>query len=231
MSSIIDCRPLSSLLRTRRKAISYLLLLLAFAVFTTTPFASAQTAQPTLPLQQQAILGTAPLINLADARVVTWSSPLPDAINMHIVRAPDGLILFDTLRRSDQVADALKVIKLIGEPVAAIVITHAHTDHYGGLSFFRERFPDIPVYASEAIRNEMRDDRIPDNAQRRAMFGDRFPTQATINANLPDQLVTDGQPVMISGLRVVPQVMGPSESAGGSSITCLTLTQPSSATL
>lgn len=169
--------------------------------------------QSSLPaIQQQSIAGTEPLVSVADASILTYSSPLPDSINMHIARAPEGLILFDTLRRADQVEDAMTVIEQLGEPVA-IVITHAHTDHYGGASFFRQRFPEVPIYASEAIVTEMRDDVVPDNKARRALFGERFPTQAMIDANLPDHIVADGEPVMIAGLEIVPHLMGASESA------------------
>lgn len=174
--------------------------------------ALAAPASAQIPPQQQAILSTAPGVDVERAGVINWSSPQPDAINMHVVRAPEGLILFDTLRRSDQVDEAMEMIERLGRPVRAIVLTHAHTDHYGGVVFFRQRFPGVPIYASRAVRDEMRDDVVPDNARRRAMFGSRFPTQAMINEHLPDRLVEDGRSVTIAGLRVVPMLMGPSES-------------------
>lgn len=171
--------------------------------------ATAQSSQ-SAPAQQQAVTGVA--APARDGPITTWTSPEPDAINMHIVRTREGLVLFDTLRRSDQVDDAVRLIERLGQPVKAIVLTHAHTDHYGGVPFFRDRYPGVPIYASQSIRDEIRDDVYPDNARRRAMFGSRFATQATLNAHLPDRTVRDGRPVTIAGLRVVPLVMGASES-------------------
>lgn len=163
-------------------------------------------------VQQQAVTGVVPASPTAERQVLTWSSPAPDAINMHIVRAPEGLVLFDALRRSDQVDDALALIRSLDEPVRAIVLTHAHTDHFGGVPFWRQYFPGIPIYASADIKAEIRDDVVPDNAQRRAMFGTRFPSQAMLDANLPDRLVTDQQRFLVAGLEIVPLVMGASES-------------------
>ena len=180
--------------------------------------AHAQRAPEPVPLppyQQQALLGGRPTVALAGAAVVTWSSPLPDAINAHVVRAPGGLVLFDALRRSDQVEDLVAVLESVGDGdgrPAAILLTHAHTDHYGGIPFVRDRYPGVPVWSSEAALVEMRDDVFPDNENRRAMFGVRFATQETLNEHLPTDLVEDGVPFEVAGLRVVPLVMGGSES-------------------
>jgi len=181
------------------------------AALLTTP-ASAQ-----VPPQHQAISGLAPPA-AAEAngqfRVVTVASPLPDAINMHIVETPQGLVLFDALRRSDQVEEALRVIERLGKQPVALLLTHAHTDHYGGVAFFRRRFPDLPVYASAAVTRAMRDDPNGDNRRRRELFGARFPTQAEITANLPTHEVADGRAITIAGLTITPMVMGASESLG-----------------
>ena len=176
--------------------------------------AHAQTA-PLPPAQQQSLLGESPAVALADAPVVTWSSPAPDAINVHVVRAPGGLVLFDALRRSDQVEELIPVLESVGGGNGrpeAILLTHAHTDHYGGIPFVRDRYPGVPIWSSEAARAEMRDDVFPDNQARRALFGIRFATQETLNDHLPTDLVTDGVPFEVAGLRVVPLVMGGSES-------------------
>lgn len=171
-------------------------------------------AQGQIPPQHQAITGLAPPV--ADApggpRVITVASPAPDAINMHIVETREGLVLFDALRRSDQVELVLDAVRRTGKRPLALFLTHAHTDHYGGVAFLKRRFPDLPVYAAPTVTAAMRADPNGDNARRRAMFGERYPTQAEIDAALPTRVVQDRDPIEVGGLRIVPLVLGPSES-------------------
>ncbi len=172
-------------------------------------------AQP-LPPQRQAISGlNAPApsrLNAAELRIVTVASPLPDAINMHIVETPSGLILFDALRRAGQVADIVKVVERLNKPPLALFLTHAHSDHYGGIPWLRARFPDLPIYATPAALAAIRDDPNGDNKRRRERFGADFATQEQFDANLPNRLITDGAPIQIGGLIVWPTPMARSES-------------------
>lgn len=165
--------------------------------------------------QHQSITGLAPPVPAnaaAPFRVITVASPAPDAINMYIVETPDGLVLFDALRRGTQVEAIVRMIDRLGKPPLALFVTHAHTDHYGGISFLKARYPQLPVYAAPAVIAAMRADPNGDNKRRRAMFGETYPTQARIDANLPDRVLVDGRAVEVNGLRVVPMLFGPSES-------------------
>jgi hypothetical protein len=56
---------------------------------------------------------------------VTVASPATDAINMPVVETPRGLVLFDALRRSDQVDAIFRTIDGLGKPPLALLVTHA----------------------------------------------------------------------------------------------------------
>jgi glyoxylase-like metal-dependent hydrolase (beta-lactamase superfamily II) len=74
----------------------------------------------------------------------------PDG-NTVILDAPDGLIVVDTGRHVAHTQQILDFAKTAGRPIRAIVNTHWHLDHVGGNALIRREFPDVRVYASNAI--------------------------------------------------------------------------------
>jgi glyoxylase-like metal-dependent hydrolase (beta-lactamase superfamily II) len=79
----------------------------------------------------------------------------PDG-NSVMVRAPDGLVVFDT-GRHEQAFTGRIIAAAEGWnlPVAAIVNSHWHLDHVSGNVPLRAKFPRARVYASTAIEDAM----------------------------------------------------------------------------
>lgn len=137
---------------------------------------------------------------------------LVDTTNTHWIETDEGVIVIDAQRVFPEAERAVRHIQRSGKPVLGIFVSHAHTDHYGGLSIFKAAFPDAPVFAAAETIRSMREDSRGYNAARKAGLGEIFPSQAVINANLPDRVIDDGDVVELGGLRFEVHKMGPSEA-------------------
>ncbi len=67
-----------------------------------------------------------------------WSITPPNAFaTIHVIDAPKGLIVIDTgLNKEQMIPVAEKIKSLSDKPIKAIIYTHAHADHTGGVGAF-----------------------------------------------------------------------------------------------
>ena len=135
-----------------------------------------------------------------DYTVRTYASPDPDSVNSHLIETPNGVIVISAQRLFSEADKAITRVERLGKPVLAIVVPVPHTDHFGGLTRWRAAFPNAKVYAAEATVESMRTDGEEYIASRKQALGDDFPSQAQVNATLPDEIVEDGDAVEIDGL-------------------------------
>jgi glyoxylase-like metal-dependent hydrolase (beta-lactamase superfamily II) len=128
-------------------------------------------------------------------------------VNAYTLETPHGVVVVDsTLGVSDgralrAAADAL------GKPLLAVLVTHAHPDHYGGLASLLEG-RDTPVYAAAGVGAVIRrDDEIKERILR-PMFGDEW----AHTRRFPDRVVADGERLTFDGATFRLVDLGPGES-------------------
>lgn len=139
--------------------------------------------------------------------VERFASPNPGSVNTYWIDTPDGLVLVDALRTVPDARAALERIRAGGRSVAAILITHAHPDHVGGLGVFHEAFPDAPMYAAETTIATMATDAMGFYALTREN-GDAFPAEVTV----PDHPIGPDDTVTTGGLTLTATHFGPGET-------------------
>jgi glyoxylase-like metal-dependent hydrolase (beta-lactamase superfamily II) len=128
-------------------------------------------------------------------------------VNAYLVETATGVVVVDsTLGVSDGRAlrrrvDALK------KPLVAVLITHSHPDHYGGLTSLLDG-ADVPIYALAGVNDVIRRDDAAKEQILRPMFGDEWPPARTF----PNHTVRDGERLSIAGAVFVVTDLGPGES-------------------
>ena len=130
-----------------------------------------------------------------DLRVFSYASQVNDvdAVNSHWFQTDAGVVLIDAQRLLPEAERALAHLRATTAlPVVAIVISHAHTDHYGGLPVWMEAFPEAQVYTDRATLASIREDGRGFIAARGERHGDRFATQAALDEAVARAIVVEG---------------------------------------
>jgi glyoxylase-like metal-dependent hydrolase (beta-lactamase superfamily II) len=116
-------------------------------------------------------------------------------VNTQMIEGPNAVVIFDgqlLLPYADEVAS---YVQTLGKPIDRIILSHAHTDHWGGLQVLTERFPDARVFALDGIADQVRARGPARLDGLRRTYGDRAATKVTV----PTETITEG-PQRIDGV-------------------------------
>src|SRR5262249_9344301 len=109
-------------------------------------------------------------------------------VNAYLVETSTSVVVVDaTLGVSDGKTLRSRV-EALKKPLAAVIVTHAHPDHYGGVAALLGD-ADVPVYAVAGVNDAIRRDDAMKEEILRPMFGDEWPAVR----RFPDRLVHGGE--------------------------------------
>jgi glyoxylase-like metal-dependent hydrolase (beta-lactamase superfamily II) len=128
-------------------------------------------------------------------------------VNAYLVETTTSVVVVDgTLGVSDGKALRSRV-EALRKPLAAVIVTHAHPDHYGGvIALLGES--DVPVYAVAGVNDVIRRDDAVKEQILRPMFGDEWPA----TRRFPTRMVQGGERVRIADAVFNVTDLGPGES-------------------
>jgi glyoxylase-like metal-dependent hydrolase (beta-lactamase superfamily II) len=128
-------------------------------------------------------------------------------VNAYLVETSASVVVVDaTLGVSDGKGLRSRV-EALRKPLAAVIMTHAHPDHYGGVASLLDG-ADVPVYAVAGVEEVIRRDDVTKEEILRPMFGDEWPAVRTF----PNRIVQGGERVAIADVAFTVTDLGPSES-------------------
>jgi glyoxylase-like metal-dependent hydrolase (beta-lactamase superfamily II) len=145
---------------------------------------------------------------------VYTSSPDAFFVNSFIIEGARSLVLVDTQFVLSEARSLLEKMAALGKPLAGLVITHPHPDHYNGLATVLAAHPGTPVHATASTIAGIKETAEPKRAYWTPIVGSNYPQTFAF----PDKTVTQGERLSIDGIELVIQDFGPAECSDNTAI-------------
>jgi glyoxylase-like metal-dependent hydrolase (beta-lactamase superfamily II) len=76
----------------------------------------------------------------------------------HIIESPNVLIVIDTQYLVPYTKEVIEYSKKLNKPIIAVIISHAHPDHYFGLTEFVKEYPSLKSFALQEVIEEIKNE-------------------------------------------------------------------------
>ena len=128
------------------------------------------------------------------------TGPLNHSSNSYFIETADGVFVIDAQWTLSEARKALAFLRTkTKKPLLGLLITHDHTDHYGGTPVFMEEAQgDLPIYASAITRLSIKNDAHGFQKNRKRNFGDDFPSLLPT----PNQIVAHRQEIDLGSIKL-----------------------------
>ncbi len=136
---------------------------------------------------------------------ISWNT------NSYWIEGENGVALIDAQLLPSDARRLAAQIKASGKPLAGVIVTHPHSDHFGGLPVLKDLFGNFPVYATQATADGL----APTLKQMLASYNmpNAFGEALDERLVMPTNIIKDGETVTIAGIDFEIHDLGAGEAA------------------
>jgi len=129
------------------------------------------------------------------------------SVNAYLIEGERAVVAVDSTLTVSGGRELRDRVKSIGKPLDALILTHAHPDHYGGAAEATAD-SDAPIISTGGVDEIIRrDDPIKEEILR-PMFGEEWPLERAF----PSRIVESGTELSFGDIELAVRDLGPSES-------------------
>jgi glyoxylase-like metal-dependent hydrolase (beta-lactamase superfamily II) len=131
--------------------------------------------------------------------------------NAYLVEGATGIVAVDALLTVSEARALRATLEALRKPLVALVITHGHPDHCGGVAEMVGP-EDVPVLAVGSVDTAIRSDFAAKAERLRQTLGEEWSPKRAY----PTRLLTDGEAMSFDDLTLTAHEVGPGESQSDS---------------
>ena len=128
-------------------------------------------------------------------------------VNAYLVETESSVVAIDSLLTVTEARQLRAGLEQLAKPLEAVLLTHSHPDHYGGLTELVAD-DDVPIIAPQGVIDVIARDDEEKEQILRPMFGGEWASERTF----PNTPIRDGESVTFDGATFTVIDLGPSES-------------------
>jgi glyoxylase-like metal-dependent hydrolase (beta-lactamase superfamily II) len=146
--------------------------------------------------------------NATFPQIHNYTSSPPGPVNSWIIETKNGVVIGDTQRTLSEAKNIKNEVTKINKPVLGVIITHPHPDHIGGTEVLLNGTVNVPIYATQAVFDIMKNDSGGLIALAKRFHGNDYTDQVV----LPNRIVNSGENITIDELVYSFKDIGPGEA-------------------